>query len=311
MKKRIPSIVKKIQTTPHNVPDYSFQKTISYSQFSIYNECPHKWKLLYKDGLNNYQPTIHTTFGTAIHNTIQHYLTVMYEQSGAEADRINLEELFEEEFRQTYSKEYIKNKKTHFSNPEEMREFFDDGVEILNYLKKKKNIYFSKRGWYLIKCELPIIADFNYKIKNLLYNGYIDIVLYHEPTDKHLIIDFKTSTRGWNEKAKKDENKQFQILLYKNFYSKQFGINEDNIEVEFVILKRKIFEESLYPQSRIQEYAPPSGKIKMKKATTALDKFLEACFNPDGTYKDVDHPITPNKNCQYCPFDGKKEFCNK
>ena len=57
--------------TPQEI-NYASQKTISYSQFSIYNDCPRKWELLYKEGLNEYQPTIHTVFGTAMHTTIQH-----------------------------------------------------------------------------------------------------------------------------------------------------------------------------------------------------------------------------------------------
>jgi hypothetical protein len=49
----------------------------------------------------------------------------------------------------------------------------------------------------------------------------------------------------------------------------------------------------------------------MKKALTALDNFLEQCFNHDGSYRDVTHPIVPNKNCQWCPFNNNKELCNK
>jgi len=311
LNKRIPSIVKHIQNFPLQEINYAFHKTISYSQFSIYNDCPRKWELVYKDNLQHYEPTIHTVFGTAMHDSLQHYLTVLYEESVSAADKINLESYFEDKFRETYLKEYGSNKNTHFSNAAEMREFFEDGVAILNYFKKKRGNYFGKKGWYLVKCELPIVINPNDKIKNLLYKGYLDLVLYHEPTNKHKIIDFKTSTRGWNDMAKKDEGKQFQLILYKNYYSKLFGVPEDNIEVEFVILKRKIYEESEFPQSRIQEFAPPSGKIKTKKAISAIDNFLEQCFNSDGSFKDTTHPVNPSKNCQWCPFNEKKDLCNK
>ena len=56
---------------------------------------------------------------------------------------------------------------------------------------------------------------------NVLYNGFLDVVMYHEPTNTFKIIDIKTSTRGWREKEKKDENKQFQLILYKHFFSEQ------------------------------------------------------------------------------------------
>jgi len=301
---KIPAIVKKIKSfTPQEV-NYAYQKTISYSQFSIFKECPHKWELLYKDGLQQYSSTIHTVFGTAMHEALQHYITIMYEQSAAAADRFDIETFFEDKFREIYLKEYKANNNTHFSSSVEMREFFDDGIEILNFFKKKRGQYFSKRGWHLVKCELPVVVHPDAKLPNVIYKGYLDLVLYNENTDTFKIIDFKTSTRGWNDKTKKDESKQFQLILYKNFFSKQFNIPEDNIEVEFFILKRKIWEESDYPQSRIQEFAPPSGKIKMKKALTALNEFIEHSFNLDGTYKDTTYPIKPSDNCKYCPFNN-------
>ena len=43
------------------------------------------------------------TFGTALHEVIQHYLDKIYEVSGAAADRIDLEELFEDTLRKCYA----------------------------------------------------------------------------------------------------------------------------------------------------------------------------------------------------------------
>lgn len=308
---KIHPAVKLIKNKPLIEVNYAYHKTISYSQFATYYECPHKWELQYKDNLQQYEPSIHTVFGTAMHSAIQHYLTLMYNESGVAADKFDIETFFEDEFRKVYLKEYETNKNTHFSSATEMREFFDDGIAILNFLKKKRNGYFSKRGWHLIDCELPIVVPVNNTFTNILYKGYIDMVLYHEPNNIYKIYDFKTSTRGWNDDAKKDERKQFQLLFYKKYFSKLYDVPEDNIEVEFIILKRKIWEESEYPQSRIQEYIPPSGKIKMNKAINAIDNFLNECFNLDGTHKPVTHPINPNKNCQWCPFNERKDLCKK
>ncbi len=124
------------------------------------------------------------TFGTALHETLQHYITTIYEVSGAAADRIDLEEYFEDRFRETYLKDYKSNKNLHFSTPEEMNEFFTDGIEIINFLKKKRGKYFGKKGWYLVGCELPLIVQPNPQYNNILYKGYLDVVLYHEATNK-------------------------------------------------------------------------------------------------------------------------------
>ena len=72
--------------------------------------------------------------------------------------------------------------------------------------------------------------------------GYLDVVTYHEATETFKIIDIKTSTKGWSDYAKKDEDKQYQLLLYKQFFSEQYGIPLDKIEIEFFILKRKVLD---------------------------------------------------------------------
>jgi hypothetical protein len=118
----------------------------------MYLSCPKKWALQYRDGKKIYAPSINMTFGTAMHETVQNYLHTMYEENGAMADEINLEEYFEDRFRENYSKEY-QNNKIHFSNPEEMREFFEDGIAILDFVKKKRNEYFTKRGERRLKVE--------------------------------------------------------------------------------------------------------------------------------------------------------------
>ena len=51
---------------------------ISYSQISMYNECPFKWKLNYVDKLSIRESNIHLIFGTAMHEVLQTYLEIMY-----------------------------------------------------------------------------------------------------------------------------------------------------------------------------------------------------------------------------------------
>ena len=309
--KKLPQIVEFIKTSPLRDVDYSYQKSISFSQFSTFHSCPKKWFLQYKQ--KHYSPSsIHMTFGTGLHETIQHYLTTMYEYSVAEADRINLEEHFEDSFRRAYLKDYKSNKNVHFSNPEEMNEFYEDGLEIIRFLKKKKGKYFSKRGWHLVGCEVPITITPNSEYQNVLYKGYLDVVLYHEPSDTFEIIDIKTSTSGWSDREKKDEIKQMQLILYKNFFSKQFSIPVDNINIKFFIVKRKIWENSDYPISRIQEYIPSSGKVKLNRSINYMNDFIKEIFNKDGTYIGKEFQPNPSVNsCKYCIFNNKPDLCNK
>jgi len=309
-KKKIPQIVKEIRAYQPPEINYAYQKNVSYSQFSMYRGCPKKWSLQYKDGIKVFTSTIHTVFGTALHEVLQHYLDVMYEQSGVAADRENLVEMFENALREEYKVQYKKNGNQHFSSSEELREFFDDGVEIIRTFAKKRSQYFNKKGWYLVGCEVPIVVTPNKRYSNVIYQGYLDVVMYHEPTNTFKIIDIKTSTKGWNDKTKKDEDKQFQLILYKKFFSEQFGIPVENIDIEFFIVKRKVYDHPDFVIPRIQTFKPASGKVKLNKATKALNEFIEEVFNKDG-YKEKEHEPNASKwNCGFCPFKNNPELCN-
>jgi hypothetical protein len=142
--------------------------------------------------------------------------------------------------------------------------------------------------------------------------------MYNENDDSFKIIDIKTSTKGWNEYAKKDENKQFQLLLYKQFFSEQYNIPLDKIDIEFFIVKRKVLSwdddniMSPHQAYRVQTFAPPSGKIKLGRAKRAINDFISSCFNSNGKIKDIDYPKSPSKwNCTFCPFKEEQELCGE
>ena len=307
---KLPKIVRDLQNVTIPEINYGFQKNISYSQMSMYRKCPHQWATQYKEGNKRYSPSIHLVFGTAMHEAIQHYLDVMYDKSVTAADRIDLDEYFNEVYIKEYKKALKTNNNEHFSSAVEMREFYDDGITILNYFKSKRGAYFSKRKTHLVGCELPILIPPNPAFQNTLYMGYLDVVLYNENTDKFTIIDLKTSTRGWKDKDKKDEEKQYQLLLYKEFFSKQYNIPIENIEIEFLILKRKLYENLDFAQKRIQSFKPAAGKIKLSRANRAINEFVNECFTTTGDYKERLFDKNPSKwNCGFCPFKEDAELC--
>ena len=134
--------------------------------------------------------------------------------------------------------------------------------------------------------------------------------MYNENTNTFKIIDIKTSTRGWDDKTKKDEDKQFQLILYKQFFSEQFGIPVENIDIEFFIVKRKVYDHPDFVIPRIQTFVPASGKVKLNKATKALNEFIEEAFDKNG-YKEKEYEPNPSKwNCTFCPFKDNSELCN-
>jgi hypothetical protein len=303
-------LIKKAEKTDIN---YSYEKSVSFSQYQIYKQCPYRWKLQYIDGNYIYEPSMYAVFGTAMHETLQHYLQVMYDKSAAEADRIDIEPFFKSQFIEEYNKTMKQNNNTHFSDPAEMREFYNDGVDILNYFKKNRNKHFSKKGWELVGIELPIAYPVNDTHKNLYMKGYLDLVMYNKNSNQITIYDIKTSMYGWKDNAKKDQTKTSQLVLYKSYFSQQYDVPIDNIDVQYFIVKRKLYDNVDFPQSRIQTFIPASGKIKQNKLKQSLDNFINECFTINGKYN-VDNTFlkTPSKkSCQYCPFSNDKTMCDK
>jgi len=308
MKKKLPPLLKEIKSKQLPQIDFASQKLVSYSQLSMFNECPKKWSLQYKEGHKQFTSSIHTVFGTALHEVLQAYLTTMYEKSGAEADRLNTSEMLQDALREEYKKQYKANNKQHFVKPEELSEFYEDGVSIIREFSKDKAKYFSKRGWYLVGVELPLALHPHAKLYNVLFQGYLDLVMYHEPTNRIKIIDIKTSKSGWSKREKSDEQKQFQLILYKKYFSEIYNFPIDNIDIEFMIVKRKLYESEDFVIKRIQLYKPASGKVKLNKVSKSIEAFVEQAFDRNG-YKDVEHQPTPNDKCKWCPFH-KTHLCS-
>ena len=279
---------------------------ISYSQLSMFSECPLRWKLNYVDKLRVSEPSIHLLFGTAMHEVLQTYLEVMYFDSVKNADKLNLEQRLHDKMMERFKID----KEAYGKDPctlEELKEFFQDGVNILDFVKKRRADYFSKRGYKLIGCEVPIEVMLKKDIKMV---GYLDVVILDEITNTLKIYDIKTSTRGWNKWMKKDENKTQQLLLYKQFYAKQYNHPIDKIEVEYFIVKRKLWEDAMFPQKRVQKFSPASGKPSLNKVAKRLDNFLEIGFTSAGEHTKEDVTPTPSKKaCKWCEF-RKTTYCD-
>ena len=278
---------------------------ISYSQLSMYGDCPLRWKLNYVDNLRIFESNIHLIFGTAMHEVIQTWLEVMYNDSAKNADLLNLEEMLRDKLIEQFNIAKENDGKAPCTK-EDINEFFIDGCNILDFLKKKRGDYFQKRQYELVGCEVPIEVMLKKDIKMV---GYLDIVLKHKPTDTITIIDIKTYTRGWNKWMKADKNKTQQLLLYKQFYSKQYNHPIENIDVEYFIVKRKLWENTDFPQKRVQKFSPASGTVSMNKVNKGLNLFLENAFDDKGEYKN-DMVATPSKKaCKFCEF-RKTEYCS-
>jgi len=288
------------------------KKTVSFSQYSGWFKCPYSWYLNYLKGMRVYEASLNTCFGTAIHNTIQNYIKLLYTDGVEVADQIDLVKNFREDF----NKILLEEKNT-FKEPytdDDVIEFLFDGEDILKTFSSSANRikYFPSRKYEFIGVEVPLDVPIK---NNVRFIAYVDLILRDKSSGKYKIWDFKTSSMGWNKYQLADESKYAQLLLYKAFYSKQFNVPLDAIDVEFFILKRKLYENVAFPQSRIQIFQPSNAKNYVSKSLVTFTSFIDECFTSEGTYKeDGYYPKVPGKakkNCKYCTHyktncDGKE-----
>jgi len=290
------------------------ERKISYSQYAMYAKCPKSWELGYAKGLRTFQESIHTLFGTAFHETFQTYLTVMYTESIKAADQLPMHTMLADNMKAGYLKSVEKGV-PQFTTKYEMSEFYSNGIDIIDWVKRKRSAYFTNKNWELVGIEVPICHPVSEEHSHIMMIGFLDIVLRNTVTDEIVIIDIKTSTMGWNKYQKADKLKAQQLVLYKEYYAKQFDVNAEKIHIEYFIVKRQLIEGAMFPQKRVQQFRPASGKPTRNKLNRDLFQFIESSFNKDGSYKlDKEYPAVGGKglkHCKYCEFANNEDLCPK
>ena len=304
-------IIENIHNTVVPKMDYEKYRMVSYTQLSLWLECPHKWKLMYIDKLKQ-PPNIHLAFGSAMHESLQEYFELMYNKSIKQADAFDIHEDFQQRFMKMY-KDYKEQIGENFSTKKEIIEFVNDGLNIIDFFLQRRQMYFSKRGTRLLGIEMPILTSPHKEHPNIMLYGKLDLVFYDEDLQKVTIWDIKTSTRGWGKWDKENKIKMAQMVLYKKYFAEQYNIPVDSIDCKYFIVKRKVPKDPKYPAmaSRIQTYEPSSGKVTMNRVSKYLHEFIDDCFKDD-MYQMKEYTKNPSdKNCRWCPFKDKPELCDK
>tara|TARA_Y100000992_G_scaffold295400_1_gene256281 strand:- start:417 stop:1121 length:705 start_codon:yes stop_codon:yes gene_type:complete len=224
----------------------------------------------------------------------------MYNVTKKQAMSIDLDLLLKDKLIEAFNAEKKKQGDRLPTTQIELEEFFGDGRQILKFFKSKLAKWYSKKNQKLEAIELPLNAEIK---PNVHFIGYVDIVLRNLYDNSIIIIDLKTSTRGWNKYQKADKIKTSQILLYKKIYSDKYGVPMDKIKVEFQILKRKINEDYEFPIPRISSFVPANGKPSINKAWNGFMNFIESVFDEDGKHiLDGNYFTNKGKPCDWCEF---------
>lgn len=286
-------------------------KHVSYSQYTKWLNCPLGYQLKYIDGHRLDGGSIHTAFGTAVHETVQEWLDLLYNKSETFARTVYLHDTFKEKLLREF-KEGItldeNGQKVFYSDKATLMEFYNQGCAMIDYIQENYKRFFPTEDTVLHSIEYPlrveVIPD------HVEFIGYIDVVTHNTETGEYKLYDLKTSTRGWNQWAKKDVKKIDQLRLYKRFFAIQEDVDENDITVEFTIMKRMIPENTDFHIPRVSSFVPSHKSPSIKKSWESFQNFINTVFTPDGEYVSP-QVATPSKSaCRFCEFNDRPDLCS-
>jgi len=251
---------------------------LSFSAVKDFNFCPHFYKLSRVDKLKPFTGNIYTAFGTAIHATCEEMLlkdfniqqdSYFYRQFFLELNKLNkdvLEEYDEVEF----------------------EKFVDQGYSILaeipKFMKQTFGDYKVISTEEQLRCKIPLSEQTIYDYD---FFGFVDCIIRTEDGKNH-IIDWKTCSWGWDARRKSDTMTTYQLAYYKHFYSEISGLDFDNLETHFVLLKRTA------KKNNIELVKVGNGR---KKVANALKLLENTAYNVDsGNF------IKNKLSCGKCDF---------
>ena len=285
-------------TTKTSLPVFPNGKGhVSYSEIMDWKECSFRHKLKHVKKISLDGGSIHTAFGTAIHDAAEKFLTTKKLPTTKEALKV-----FKDELKTDLDEEaQLKALKL-------LPEFVENMPDMIAQIPGWLNSTFP--GWHLIEAEKKLYEEID-KQPGLKFKGFIDGVIRIEkkhskkllkeyadkgevapPQYEYWILDWKTCSWGWKTDMKRSFDKQMQLILYKHFFSQNTGIPLKEIKCGFVLIKR-LPKKDRTPGDRIE-------LVTVSVGPTAIDKALKVLHN---MINQVRLGLTM-KNRRYC-----KPFC--
>ncbi|MAJ23828.1 MAG: hypothetical protein CMI75_08650 [Candidatus Pelagibacter sp.] len=226
---------------------------ISFSELKNWNKCAYYHKLVNLDKIKGFKGSEHTAFGTAIHEVYEKSVLGQI-KSGDE------QEIFEKSF------------------ISEIEKLICDGVELSEPLLQDM----EKQGKKLSAKGVPALKEYfgHYNVFSAeeklyekiddveyLFKGYIDLVLKTNDGKYH-IIDWKTTSWGWDARRRSDTMVTYQLTLYKHYFAKKHNIDPNKIETHFALAKRTASKDN------IEIFRVSSGLRKTQNALKLLNKAI-------------------------------------
>lgn len=249
---------------------------ISFSALKIWKDCPYKYKINYIDGKKLFLGNEYTVFGTALHEACERKVL----DNSVDEVQIFCDK-FVEELQKLPPEVVIEQKII-----DDMRA---QGTKLAALVLPALKQYFG--SFTVIGAEeelLRKLQESEYEFK-----GYVDLIL-QTPDGKYHIIDWKTCSWGWDMEKKSDPMTNYQLTLYKHFFSQIKNVDPKDIETHFALLKRTAKKDN------VELFRVTSGPKKVQNALKILNNAVHNISSGN---------FPKNRlNCKQCEF-YKTEAC--
>lgn len=261
---------------------------ISFSEFSLFNQCGHRHLLEKHLGIIQQPPSIHLFFGNAIHSAIESTLK----------EELDIEKRVDF-FRSTFTKDMMDNMKETADFKNNFYDFLDQGEHILRIL----DFELIFKDYEIVAIEEALYENVHL---NYYFKGFIDLVIRHKVTKRYKIIDWKTSGTDWDvKKKKKDEIFLAQMRFYKFFWGKKNNVPMEEIDCGYVVLNRLKDKKNVksFP-GNLQEVNVDATFDEIKASLGQLAQTIKM-IHIDKQFPKIKQ-ISGTSGCFFCPLKGGK-----
>ena len=228
---------------------------ISFSALKIWKDCPHKYKLNYIDGKKKFLGNEYTVLGTALHEACERKVL---------DNSVDEVQIFVGKFIEELSKlpsEVIIDATVKIQMQEQ-------GKRLAGLVLGALTQYFG--SFKVVSAEeelLRSLEDTGYDFK-----GYVDLILQTDDGKFH-IIDWKTCSWGWDAEKRNDPMTNYQLTLYKHFFTQIKDIDPKMVETHFALLKRTA------KKDHVELFRITSGPKKVQNALKILNNAVHNIAN--------------------------------
>lgn len=248
---------------------------VSFSEMREWKECSYRHKLHHVLKIDLDKPGPLMDFGTACHASCEDYLKTRVMKPEI-AVRM-LTDLFET------------NKAHDGYEPKALTKHIEEINAILGELPPWLEETFP--GWEYVDAEHLLYEPIEGTPH--AFKGYIDAIIKVKNKGKKgetiWLIDWKSSSWGWNAYKRSDVMIKAQLVLYKNFWAKKMNVDPKQVKTGFVLLKRTV-----KPNQHCELITTSVGDVSTERA-------LKVVTNMVATVK-RGIAIKDRSSCKYCPY---------